>query len=239
MGQNSHEQWVEPKLGLGWVPVYFRDVMLEIAGVCSWAEVVEPSSGVLGRAGIFSSQKWSVSSLQILPVKLAGRKLGQAGNWCERVKPSRVWPQRGTLPIWRLTLLTMGLLPFISAALKFYGNWRNLLSLTAWIQTHSSNSLPLSLLCTLLNPQLESWLCLLLGFFPTSCYPSFCKGSCPGNRALWISFHVVIKDLVFLEWGGGELPRGWKLRLTFIESLEFFMEESWSSLLYIVSSDQQ
>lgn len=55
--------------------------MLEVAGVCSKVGEIEPSSGALGRTVIFRHPKMVyVSSLQILPVKHAGRKLGQAGN---------------------------------------------------------------------------------------------------------------------------------------------------------------
>lgn len=108
---------MEPKLGPGSAPVCSRDVMLEVAGVCAWAGEIEPSSGALGRTVIFRDPKMvCVSSLPILPVKHASRKLGQAGNWRERVKPSWVWSQSSFAYL--ETLLMVDLLPLYFSTLK-------------------------------------------------------------------------------------------------------------------------
>lgn len=91
-GKKSHEQWMEPKLMLGSSLVYLRAVMLEVARVCYWTERIETSMVLWEELASSGNYEWSVSSLQILPVKLTGRKLGQAGNWCKRLKPNWVWP---------------------------------------------------------------------------------------------------------------------------------------------------
>lgn len=178
--------------------------MLEVSGVGSWAEKVEPSSGALGRPGISRQlQMICVSSLQILLMKLAGRKLGQAGNWCEWLKSSWVYPQRGALPIWETHFINDGPCPLLFQQLQSFTGIEksavlSYLDINLFLKFPAS--FPVSSHPLLTNLHLRSWLYLLSGNLPSSCNPSFCKRSCLGSKDFWVFFYGVMKGLVSLEW---------------------------------------